>query len=71
MKQPSLDVLMNHVDSKYTLVVFAAKRAREITEAEQNTGEPNTYVTYKPVTLALEEIARGEVSYERTKSGIK
>ncbi|PKM81706.1 MAG: DNA-directed RNA polymerase subunit omega [Firmicutes bacterium HGW-Firmicutes-14] len=66
MKQPSLDVLLNFVDSKYTLVVAAAKRAREITEGEQKDGD-----TSKPVTVALEEISDNKVSYERTKSGIK
>ena len=32
MNQPGLDVLMKSVDSKYTLVVVAAKRARQLTE---------------------------------------
>ncbi|HEX3014954.1 MAG TPA: DNA-directed RNA polymerase subunit omega [Desulfobacteria bacterium] len=69
MKQPSLDVLMQRVDSKYTLVVAAAKRARAITEEEQPvSGGPKTL---KPVVQALHEIAEGKVKYERTKSGIK
>lgn len=68
MKQPSLDVLMNHVDSKYTLVVAAAKRAREITEGSPKMVETDSY---KPVSLALEEIANDKIAYERTKSGIK
>lgn len=68
MKQPSLDVLMRHVDSKYTLVVAAAKRAREITEGSHKLVETESY---KPVSLALEEIANDKITYERTKSGIK
>lgn len=68
MKQPSLDVLMNHVDSKYTLVVAAAKRARELTEGSHKLVETQSY---KPVSLALEEIANDKITYERTKSGIK
>ena len=68
MKQPSLDVLMRHVDSKYTLVVATAKRAREITEGSQKLVDTESY---KAVTIALEEIANDKVTYERTKSGIK
>lgn len=68
LKQPSLDVLMNHVDSKYTLVVATAKRAREITEGSAKMVEADSY---KPVSLALEEIAKNKIAYERTKSGIK
>lgn len=68
MNQPSLDVLMDHVDSKYTLVVAAAKRAREITEGSQQLVDSESY---KPVTIALQEISKNKVNYERTKTGIK
>lgn len=65
MNKPTLDELAKHVDSKYTLVVVAAKRARSFTASvEANKG-------LKPVTKALEEIAMGKIGYERTKSGIK
>ena len=68
MIHPSLDSLIKKVDSKYTLVVLAAKRAREImsSEAGQNDEKAN-----KPVTIALEEIANSKITYERTKAGIK
>ncbi len=68
MKQPSIDELLNRVDSKYTLVVAAAKRARTITE-ENPTGTGNKW--QKPVTQALVEIAEGKIKYERTRAGIK
>ena len=68
MEQPSLDVLLTRVDSKYTLVVAAAKRAREITDAEQNMPERDVV---KPVSVALEEIAADKIRYVRTKTGIK
>ncbi|MFZ5640912.1 MAG: DNA-directed RNA polymerase subunit omega [Bacillota bacterium] len=68
MRQPSLDILMKKVDSKYTLVVAAAKRARMLTEGENKLVETKSY---KPVTVALEEIARDYIGYERTKAGIK
>ncbi|CEO89403.1 DNA-directed RNA polymerase subunit omega [Syntrophaceticus schinkii] len=35
MKQPSFDLLLDKVESKYELVVAAAKRARVLTENKQ------------------------------------
>lgn len=68
MKQPSLDVLMNQVDSKYTLVVAAAKRARVLME-DPNNEELSRGV--KAVSLALDEIAKGKLRFESTREGIK
>lgn len=68
MINPSLDVLVNKVDSKYTLVVLAAKRAREILEGDHSLIESKSN---KQVTIALEEVAEGKITYERTKTGIK
>ncbi|MDS1029637.1 DNA-directed RNA polymerase subunit omega [Bacillota bacterium LX-D] len=67
MNKPTIDELMRYVDSKYTLVVVAAKRARSFTESPETLSAKGI----KPVTRALEEIAAGKVSYERTKTGIK
>ncbi|GAW30115.1 DNA-directed RNA polymerase subunit omega [Carboxydocella sp. ULO1] len=64
MNKPSLDILLKKVDSRYTLVVAAAKRARMLTYPESSAGT-------KPVSRALEEIAADRLQYERTKSGIK
>ncbi|AJQ27422.1 DNA-directed RNA polymerase subunit omega [Pelosinus fermentans] len=68
MIYPSLDVLVTKVDSKYTLVVLAAKRAREIMDGATALVESKSN---KQVTIALEEVAQDKISYERTKSGIK
>jgi DNA-directed RNA polymerase subunit omega len=68
MIKPSLDVLMKKVDSRYTLVVTAAKRARLLMEGAQRL---STSKSDKPVTIALEEIGLGKIRYERTKEGIK
>lgn len=68
MINPSLDALLKKVDSKYTLAVFAAKRAREIISGEAALVESSSN---KPVTLALEEILQGKLVYWRTKTGIK
>lgn len=68
MINPSLDELLKKVDCKYTLVVCAAKRAREILNGECALVESNSN---KPVTIALEEIVQDKISYRRTKTGIK
>lgn len=68
MIHPSLDILVEQVDSKYTLVVLAAKRAREIMSGAQPLIESKSN---KAVTIALEEVAGRKITYERTKIGIK
>lgn len=68
MTDPPLDLLLTKADSKYVLVVAAAKRARQLMQG----AEPRIQSESRhPVTIALEELAKGEISYERTKSGIK
>ena len=68
MIQPSLDKLVELVDSKYTLVTLVAKRAREIVGEDVIVagGRGN-----KPVTVSLYEISSGKIAYERIKTGIK
>lgn len=66
--EPSIDELMEKVDSKYTMVVAAAKRARQLNEGVPPTVTPRAT---KAVTIALEELAAGTLHYERTKQGIK
>ena len=62
----TLDYLMQKVDSRYTLVVVVAKRARELTDQKES--GPSVR---KPVTEALKEISQGQVSYRSTRLGIK
>ena len=63
MIYPSINKLMEKVDSRYTLVVATAKRARVIAE-----GSPKLVKTVsdKPVTIAVNEIYENKVSYVRT-----
>lgn len=68
MIDPSLDRLIDLVDSKYTLVVLSAKRAREL--VDEDSSALNTKVG-KPVTVSLYEVFSGKIGYERTKAGIK
>ncbi len=57
MLYPSIDALKKNIDSKYTLVAVASKRAREM--QENNDCMLNKTVARKPVGKALEEIASG------------
>ena len=63
---PPIDDLLSKVDSKYRLVLFAAKRARQINAYYSQLGEGllenvgplvDTSVQEKPLTIALREIA--------------
>ncbi|MGG3738727.1 DNA-directed RNA polymerase subunit omega [Aeribacillus pallidus] len=54
MLYPSIDSLMNKIDSKYSLVTIAAKRARQLQDKEE--GILEKYVSQKFVGKALEEI---------------
>lgn len=66
--KPTLESLMTKVDSKYTLVTLAAKRARQITDGD----EPLVDVdTTKVVSIAMEEIDQGKITYEAPRDGIK
>lgn len=65
---PSIGALLSKVDSRYTLVVAAAKRARQITEGAHKL---TRCASEKPVTIAINEIHDNKITYVRTKSGIK
>ncbi|MBM7715616.1 DNA-directed RNA polymerase subunit omega [Siminovitchia sp. FSL H7-0308] len=57
MLYPSIDKLMEVIDSKYSLVSIAAKRARDL--KDHNKPLLEKYVSHKYVGKALEEINEG------------
>lgn len=65
MLYPSIDELLQKVDSKYSLVVASSRRARQIRDGKissiQN-AQSNKYVG-----VALEEIYTGIIQFERSK----
>jgi DNA-directed RNA polymerase subunit omega len=71
--EPRIEQLMGRVDSKFTLVTLAAKRAREINDYYNQLGEglgrivpPQvTSVSRKPLSIALEEVAAAKIDFER------
>ena len=72
MIEPRIDDLLEHVDSRYALVIVAAKRARQINNYYQQLGE-GTYEDFPPplvesrsknyLTMAMEETAQGMIKY--------
>lgn len=69
MVEPRLTELEKRVDSKYTLVSLAAKRARQLIDGDDCLADVHS--TEKPVSLALHEIAEDKIGYIRTTEGIK
>ncbi len=59
MIYPSIDKLLNIVDSKYELIHIAAKRAHQIEKEGLYQMKENEYLTEKPISRALEELAQG------------
>jgi DNA-directed RNA polymerase subunit omega len=62
MLYPSIDSLMEKLDSKYTLVTLSAKRARIIQQSPKVVGDQSK--SNKPVGKALEEIIDGRLTYD-------
>lgn len=61
---PSIDRLLEQIDSKYSLATLAAKRAHdfEVTDDEKtNPALLEDYQSISPVGKALEEIASGDL----------
>lgn len=68
MIYPSIDSLLEKVDSKYTLVIAAAKRGRQLRSGSKKTIDKSFR---KEVTTALHEIERGKIIYERVRDKAK
>jgi DNA-directed RNA polymerase subunit omega len=73
MMDPPIESLLDKVDSKFTLVTLASKRARQINSYFNQLGEglgaivpPQvTSVSRKPLSISLEEIAAAKIVYVR------
>jgi DNA-directed RNA polymerase omega subunit len=82
-----LDALLKHTDSKFSLVNIVTKRARQLNNwirvqqlpasdrreffASEPLVDKDDINPNKPVSIALDEIADGQIAYHRTKEGIK
>ena len=73
MIDPRVDTLLESVDSRYALVIVAAKRARQINNYHHMLGEGSFDEAPPPMiesrsknylTMSLEEIAQNKLTYE-------
>ena len=74
---PRIDELLENVDSRYALVIVAAKRARQINDYHHQLGEGIGFEHAPPplvesrsknyLTMSLEEISEGKLKYSYTK----
>ena len=80
--EPKNETLLDGVDSNYTLVILAAKRSRQVNSYFSQLGDGIAEHTPpqvplradrapKALSIALQEIAEGKITYERTADGIK
>ena len=73
MIHPRVDELLDNVDSRYALVIVAAKRARQINNYHHQLGEGMGFEDAPPplvesrsknyLTMALEEVAGSKLKY--------
>ncbi len=62
MLNPSFIELAEKGDSRYTLVILTSKRARQIIEGAVPLVNTSSK---KPVSIALEEVIEGKITYTR------
>lgn len=63
MLYPSINEIRKKADSKYTLVILAAKRARDIIDGMPKLTEADVE---KPVSIAANEIAEDLITYRES-----
>ena len=73
MIHPRIDQLLENCDSRYALVIVAAKRARQINNYHHQLGE-GTFDEFAPpliesrsknyLTMSLEEISEAKITYD-------
>ena len=70
----SVGELLQKVDCRYTLAVMASKRARQLIGSDKtqpliNVNENKDLREAKPLSVAIEEIYRGRITYSRDEKG--
>ncbi|MEQ8196394.1 MAG: DNA-directed RNA polymerase subunit omega [Clostridiaceae bacterium] len=68
MINPSIVDLLKKVDNRYSLVIVSSKRARQLIDGKHPLVEVNSK---KPLTIAINEINEGDLTYEQVKEGYK
>lgn len=68
MLYPAINKLTANVPNRYLLVNVVARRARQIAQEAEDTGEK---IDVKPVTLAIHEVADGKISAAASEVEVK
>ena len=63
MTEPPINNLLKRTENRYTLAVESAKRARQLIEGDQPYYDVKDNA--KPLAVAIEEINRGLLTYDR------
>lgn len=63
MLYPSIDKLLEKVNSRYSIIMLASKRAHQLDEEELDSGSKKNHKN--TVVRALEEIATGELEIDK------
>ena len=66
MTEPPINELLKKTDTRYTLAVEAAKRARQLIGGDSPLYDAKDL--NKPLSIASEEINRGLVTYEKVEN---
>ena len=68
--EPKIDVLLDRTDNdRFLLCALASKRAHDINDMMR--GQRDRAADTKPLSMAFNEIARGEVSYDPESIDVK
>ena len=65
MLYPSIDKLLNIVDSKYKLVHIAARRSKQISKDGYLQMPEGAYKSKKNIGRALEEVSEGKIEIKK------
>ncbi len=68
MIYPSIDKLLNIVDSKYELVHISARRSKEIAKDGYLQMPDASYKSQKNIGRALEEVSEGLIKVEKNEA---
>jgi DNA-directed RNA polymerase subunit omega len=68
MINPSIVDLLERVNDRYSLVTITSKRSRQLIDGAKPLVDIDST---KPVTVAINEINEGKITYKTVKEGIK
>ncbi|WP_294131503.1 DNA-directed RNA polymerase subunit omega [uncultured Clostridium sp.] len=68
MINPSVVDLLKKVEDRYSLVIVTSKRARQIIDGNQPLTSNSSK---KPLTIAINEVNEGLISYHKNNEGSK